>query len=165
MGQLLAQRQNLCVKLRRIAALSRRLIAGAQLYQPGLHLGSVQAGKLLFLQLLELIFQQAVPAGQLGGLFLPLVVLSGCLILLALEVDHALLQLSDFFPLQLQKAVGREDIHPFQRRPGFIGKLFHHGLPWDHGQVHLQQVFALIPQLLDEIEGIEDGQEHVPFAE
>ena len=90
--------------------------------------------------------------------------MAGRLVLLALEINGVFLQLPDFRPLVFQEGVGGEDLLPLQRRPHLVAQLRQHRLMGDHGQVQLQEIFALIPQLLDEVEGIEDGQENIPLA-
>ena len=34
----------------------------------------------------------------------------------------------------------------------------------NHGQVHLQQILAALAQLLNEVQRVENGQEHIPLA-
>ena len=82
-------------------------------------------------------------------------------ILLTLEVDDGLLQLPDVRPLFLQVGVRREKLLMLQGRPGGVGELGQHRLMGNQGQVPLQQVFAILPQLLDEVERVKDGQEYV----
>ena len=165
LGLFLAQSQNVSVNLGRTAALGRFVVSGTQRNQIRLHPGAVQSGKALALQGFQFAVKLTVTLRQSGS-GLPLgLSLGNSLVLLALEVDHVLLQLPNFLPPVFQNSVGRGNLHTLQGSLNAVGKLSHHGFVRNHRQIHLQQVFALIPQLLNKIEGVEDGQEHIPLAE
>ena len=141
------------------------IIAGAQFHQPLLHTGQIEAGKAFFLQRVPFpdegiaaILERAQVLRSAGALGVQQ-------ILLPVEVNDILLQVPNLLPAPLQIGLRGEDGLVLQRGPHTLGEGGEHLLMGDSGQMPFQQFLPIVPQFLDEIEGIEDGEEHILFTE
>ena len=166
--QLLVQRLQALVDIGGVRSLGRILcqflISGAQFRQLFLILCKI-GGEALFLKLPDLGFQRRCRIEQPVSGFPRLALLRLGKILLPGKVDRGVLQLADLLTPLLEVGVGREDLLVLQRFLYAFAEHGQHRFVRDSRQIPFQQLPPVVPQLLDEVQGIEDGKEHVLFPE
>ena len=144
--------------------LRRLVVAPAQLYEPLLHTLDIKTGKLLCLQCRGFFLESLLLIGQLLPCLVALFRLRYRHVLLTVQVGDALLQTADLLTSALEISVRGEKKLVLQGFPHRLGKLCKDRFLRDMRQIPLQQVLAVLTQLLDEVQGVENGEKHIPLT-
>ena len=138
---------------------------GAQLYQPVLHLFHIHTFVLLLYQCIPLLLQVGSFLPQDDQLLCTILQLGSGQILLALEIDAVVFQRTNVFPQLFEMAFRGQGPVGGETLPDLLTELGQNFLRGQSGQIPFQQRLSLVSQLLNKIEGVEDGEKHIPFAE
>ena len=84
--------------------------------------------------------------------------------MLACLIDGTVFQRFQSFPEPLQKSVSREEFLALKLCLGVLAQRRHDLLMGDSGEIALQQVPATAAQGVDEVQGVEYGEKHVPLS-
>ena len=83
---------------------------------------------------------------------------------LAAQVDYVLLQLPNFFTPVFEKRFRRRKLHTGEPLLRLLVELRQHISLRNGRQIPLQQLLSILAEFFDEVQGIENGEKHVPFA-
>ena len=140
-------------------------VAGAEVCHLIVQRGNVHTGKLLAFQRLLLALESILLFPQLPQGGLAALLLGGGHVLLPGEVQDIVLQFPNGLPQLPAFYLWREQRLIPQGVHGRACHLRQNVLLGERRQIPLEEVLAIVAQLLNKVQRIEDGQEHVPFAE
>ena len=165
-GQLLRQCKDAFIRSCRYLPLIRQIaILGAEVCQFIVQCGNIHTGKLLTFQCLFLVPEGILlfPQFPQGGF--AVLLLGGGHVLLPGEVQDVVLQFSNGLSQLPALHLRREQRLIPQGLHGGACHLRQNVLLAERGQIPLEKVLAIVAQLLNKVQRIEDRQKHIPFAE
>ena len=165
-GQLLRQCKDAVIRGCRYLPLIRQItITGTEVCQFIVQCGNIHAGKLLTFQCLFLVPEGILLFPQFPQGSFSILLLGGGHVLLPGEVQDVVLQFSNGLPQLPTLHLRREQRLIPQGFHGGACHLRQNVLLGERRQIPLEKVLAIVAQLLNKVQRIEDRQKHIPFAE
>ena len=140
-------------------------ITGTEVCQFIVQCGNIHAGKLLTFQCLFLVPEGILLFPQFPQGSFSILLLGGGHVLLPGEVQDVVLQFSNGLPQLPTLHLRREQRLIPQGFHGGACHLRQNVLLGERRQIPLEKVLAIVAQLLNKVQRIEDRQKHIPFAE
>ena len=165
-GQLLRQCKDAFIRSCRYLPLIRQIaILGAEVCQFIVQCGNIHTGKLFAFQRLLLVLESILLFPQLPQGGFAVLLLGGGHILLPGEVQDVVFQLPNGLPQLPALHLRREQRLIPQGFHGGARHLRQNVLLAERRQIPLEKVLAIVAQLLNKVQRVENRQEHIPFSE
>ena len=150
-------------RFRRIAGKLLILLAG--LHKLLLQILQIDVFKPPCFQRCNFTLQFLNPHSQSAGEFFAALPLFLRQIQFAAQIDRVLFQFPDLVPAILEKRLRRQQFKPGQSLLRLRIELCQHIGLRNGRQIPLQQLFSILAEFFNEVQRVENGEKHIPFAE